>query len=391
MLADEPLYCPRRMLQSSAGQTELISGNLGGSLLRIAVLCDPDDPPLPFSPDDPVQIKALAASAALASVPAFGSHVERDAGLDLAARKTASLVDICGSNTELIDGAQLAPRSPAQAYFRVRTAALAGREAALHAATLVESAVADLRETPLACSDLVRELAAMRQVLLDVILRDDDVQCGDADEDAIPRTELTKRTQEQLWLLRWIVGHQVHALFNVHATIALQDAIRSLRNDRPHKACEDLWRATIYVQGFAAARAHALSLPADYYMTTLRPTMLPPLMAVPLSGKMHVEYRLYRKRIDELLVELPQSIEDLAFSEPQLAFAREQLLEADLMEAERHISLIEPLVGNAKSLIQPARSGENAIGVLRRIRKERAERFGCFIRFGGTTSTAQPR
>lgn len=370
------------MLGNSAHKAGLSNGNLAGLQSPIVVLCDPEDPPLPLAPDDPTQIKVLATAAALASVPTFGSRTQRDAGLALAADATASLVQALGADTQLIDGAQLPPRSPAQAYFRVRTAALTGREAMRHAAALVQSAVTDLLETPLAGSDLVRELAGIRQVLLDLIARDDYVQRGQEGADHEVRAERTERTQEQRWLSRWIVGHQVHALFNVHAAIALRDAIRSLHEDQPHSACESLGRATTYVQGFAAARAHALALPGDFYMTTLRPTMLPPLMAVPLSGKMHFEYRLYRTRIDELLEELPQSIEALASSKPQLAFAREQLLEADLMEAERHVSLIEPLVGNAKSLIQPARSSENAITVLRRIRNERAARFGGLIRFG---------
>ena len=124
----------------------------------------------------------------------------------------------------------------------------------------------------------------------------------------------------------------------------------------------------------------------------VRPTMVPTVVPVPLSGKMHVEYQLYRARVDELLEVLPDPVNDLALPEPELAFAREELLEADLIEAERHVCLVEPVVGNARSLIQAPRSSENAVAVLRRMRHRRAAQFQPFLRFADhvAAATASP-
>jgi hypothetical protein len=194
--------------------------------------------------------------------------------------------------------------------------------------------------------------------------------------------------QRQVWLSRWIVGHHVHVLLNVYATIALQEAIALLRAGPVHPATRKLATVTTYVEGFAPARAHAAALPSEFYNTVVRSTMVPTVVPVSLSGKMHVEYQLYRARVDELLEVLRESVDDLALPEPELAFAREELLEADLIEAERHVCLVEPVVGNARSLIQPPRSSENAVAVLRRMRHKRAAQFEPFLRFGDHIAAA---
>jgi hypothetical protein len=122
-------------------------------------------------------------------------------------------------------------------------------------------------------------------------------------------------------------------------------------------------------------------VPAAFYQQTLRPTMLPPLTEAPLSGRMHMEYQSYRRRLSALLQALPDSGAVLATRQPRLALARERLLEADLVEAERHVTSVEPLVGDARSLIQTNKSVDNAVSVLRRIRHARAGAVAPFVRF----------
>jgi hypothetical protein len=350
------------------------------ALPPVAVFCDPGEPHALPCLSIQAREHADAVSAALAAVPAFGGPTERDAGLRAAARATTVLVRCLSLDADPVDGEALPTRSHVQGYFRVRTTTLTAAQAALHAALVIASAIADLRNAPLAGSDLARETAAMRQVVVDLAGSEGE-QTVETDHDgqieAVPAS-----SQRQVWLSRWIIGHHVHVLLNVYATIALQEAITLLRAGQTHLATHKLATVTTYVKGFAPARAHAATLPSDFYNIVVRPTMVPTVVPVPLSGKMHVEYQLYRKGVDELLEVLPEPVNELALPEPELAFAREELLDADLIEAERHVCLVEPVVGNERSLIQAPRSSENAVAVLRRMRHKRAADYEPFLRFG---------
>lgn len=365
------------------------------ALPAVAVFCDPGEPhALPCLGTDACE-HAERVISALAAISAFGGPAERDAGLRAAARATAGLVRCLSLEADPVDGEQLPTRSHVQDYFRVRTTALTAGQAALHAALVVASALADLRNAPLAGSDLARETAAMRQVVVDLAGSDGDRPVAIEHDDDGHIEAVPASSQRELWLSRWIIGHHVHVLLNVYATIALQEAIALLRAGDTHHATAKLATVTTYVQGFAPARAHAATLPSDFYNVVVRPTMVPTVVPVPLSGKMHVEYQLYRKRIDELLDVLPDPVNELALPEPELAFAREELLEADLIEAERHVCLVEPVVGNERSLIQAPRSSENAVAVLRRMRHKRAAQYEPFLRFGdhlvaGLAEAAEP-
>ncbi len=381
------------MTARSNKKIESVNASPGFSSFGVAVLGDPLQPPLPLDPDDPARGAALTAATMLAAVPAFGDRSVRAKALGVVASAVGVLVRALGGHSALADGAALPAQSPAQAYFRLRSMTLCPRSAALHITVLVEAGLFDLLEAPLAGSDLARELQALRQALVDMASPGRDGGLADASQrEATGATVPETRSEEQIWLSRWIIGHQLHALFSVNAAIAVRDAIRAVGDERSGPAAQALERATVHVKALAAARAHALAIPAEFYLATLRATMVPPLAPVPLSGKMHVEYRSYRESVEELLTVLPASVEDLAFRAPTLAFAREQLLEADLIDAERHVSLVEPLIGNAKSLIQPARSSDNALAVLRRIRDVRANQFAGFIRFdaGRRTGHREP-
>jgi hypothetical protein len=353
----------------------------------VAVFCDPGKPHALPCLDGDAGVQADRAIAALAAVPAFGGPAERDAGLRAAATATAGLLRCLSLQADLVDGETLPRRSHVQGYFRVRTTALTAPQAALHAAVVIQSAIGDLRNVPLAGSDIARETAALRQVLVDLAGPSSEAPV-ELEHDGGAIDVVPADTQRQVWLSRWIIGHHAHVLLNVYATIALQEAIALLRAGELRAATHKLATVTTYVQGFAPARAHAAALPSDFYNTVVRPTMVPTVVPVPLSGKMHVEYQLYRQRVDELLEVLPDPVNDLALSEPELAFAREELLEADLIEAERHVCLVEPVVGNARSLIQPPRSSENAVAVLRRMRHRRAAQYEPFLRFGDHVAAA---
>lgn len=354
---------------------------LGVAMPPVAVFCDPDQPhALPCLAGAALDA-AHGTAAALAAIPAFGGPAERDAGLRAAGHATAALLQCLSRQADPVDGEALPTRSPVQGYFRVRTTTLSAPQAALHAALVIFSAIADLRNAPLAGSDIARETAALRQVVVDLAGSPGE-STNEIEHDRGEIDVMPEATQRQVWLARWIIGHHVHVLLNVYATMALQEAIALLRARELHLATHKLTTVTTYVQGFAPARAHAATLPSDFYNVVVRPTMVPTVVPVPLSGKMHLEYQLFRARVTELLEVLPGPVNDLALVEPELAFAREELLEADLIEAERHVCLVEPVVGNERSLIQAPRSTENAVAVLRRMRHQRAAQFEPFLRFG---------
>ncbi|MGW3200889.1 hypothetical protein ACWDBD_41290 [Streptomyces sp. NPDC001118] len=87
-----------------------------------------------------------------------------------------------------------------------------------------------------------------------------------------------------MWLACWITGHHIHVMFKVYAAFALREACRALREGDWPEATALLARASVYVQGFPAARAHAAALPVEHYASAVRPTMVPTVVPVPLSG-----------------------------------------------------------------------------------------------------------
>ncbi|MGW0737054.1 hypothetical protein [Streptomyces sp. NPDC002851] len=326
----------------------------------------------------------------LAAVPAFGTVDRRTSALRAATHAANALLTALPATDSLTDTHELPAKSAVQSYFRVRTAELTAGQAARQAAEVIHRGLVDLRDAPIAGSDIARETAAMRQVVLDLAgdeadLTDDGGDGGEPEaESKADDPSHTPRRPEDMWLARWITGHHIHVLFNVYATFALREAGRALQDGDWPEATALLARTTVYVQGFPAARAHAAALPADYYATSVRPTMVPTVVPVPLSGSMHLEYRAYRKAVDELIAALPEPVDELALRAPELAFAREALLEADLIEAERHVCLVEPVVDRARSLVQPPATADNAVSVLRAMRHKRAAAIAPYVRFKDT-------
>ena len=361
-----------------------------GVLPPVAVFCEPLRPhPMPCL-TGAARTVAGRLAARLAAVPAFGTVDRRTAALRAAADAADALVAALPATDFLAHGQGVPAKSAVQGYFRVRTADLTAGQASRQAAEVIHRGLVDLRDAPMAGSDIVRETDAMRQVVVDLAGDGKDltadgsggVEPGADGEVAAPAC--APQRWEDMWLARWIIGHHIHVLFNVYATFALREACRALREGAWPEATALLARTTVYVQGFPAARAHAAALPAEHYASAVRPTMVPTVVPVPLSGSMHMEYRAYRQAVDELIATLPEPVDELALRAPELAFAREALLEADLIEAERHVCLVEPVVGSARSLVQPPATTDNAVSVLRAMRHKRAAAFAPYVRFKDT-------
>ncbi|MCX2950181.1 hypothetical protein [Lentzea sp. NEAU-D7] len=322
----------------------------------------------------PVDVPAV--KAALAGLNGFTETAHRMNSVTTIRTVAASEADGLAIELKAQRGEPPPPtRSPIQQYFRIRTAALTADQLLWHCLRVIADTAEDLVDAPMSGSDLGRLGSAVIAVL--------DGDSGPRHESSTPPPPSPRRDLaiEEVWLRRWIIGHQLHALLNVHAAYAVNDAAEALRRGSYNAAVAAVCSATSIVEGFAGARAHALAIPADFYQEVLRPTMLPPLTEVPLSGRMHVEYQGYRRRMEELLCLVPQPAEKLAAAQPRLALAVERLVEADLIDVERHITSVEPLVGDSRSLIQTGKSTENAVSSLRRIRHRRAAAIARHVRF----------
>jgi hypothetical protein len=127
---------------------------------------------------------------------------------------------------------------------------------------------------------------------------------------------------------------------------------------------------------------HSAALPARYYAERVRHTMAPPAAPMNLTGRLQPEHKAYRAALDALLDALPQPYAELAEGYPELAAARTALLDADLIDIERHVCVADTLVGGDHSLVQPDGGEENAVAVLRLMRHLRAARYCPLVPFG---------
>lgn len=317
----------------------------------------------------------------LAGVATHGRPVERALALRQATAAAGELVAALSALGPAPAGEDLPAESTSQSYFRVREVELSDQQAALHGTLVVHRGLEDLCDAPLSGADLALELAGMRQSVLDLT----GAAPGD-DPESVPPIAAPEPgagpSLESAWSARWLIGHQVHVLFNVCAAVAVADAARQLRDGDGDGALLRLADATVYVRGFPAAMNHASTIPADYYMAAIRRTMAPPSTDVPLSGRQHRGYKLFRAAMKDLLALVPDSYEQLAARAPELAEARGALLEADIVDAERHVTLAYSMVHLRRSIAQRPEGPDNAVAELRLMRHRRAAQYAPLIRFG---------
>ncbi|MEU8514622.1 hypothetical protein AB0C76_23945 [Kitasatospora sp. NPDC048722] len=317
----------------------------------------------------------------LAGVATHDRPVERAVALRQATAAAGELVAALSALAPALAGEDVPAESTSQSYFRVREVELSDQQAALHGAMVIHRGLEDLCDAPLSGADLALEVAAMRQSVLDLT----GAVPGD-DPGSVPAVTVPDAgdgpSLETVWSARWLIGHQVHVLFNVCAAVAVADAARQLRHGEGDVALLRLADATVYVRGFPAAMNHASTIPADYYMAAIRQTMAPPSTDVPLSGRQHRGYKLFRAAMKDLLALVPESFEQLADRAPELAEARGALLEADIVDAERHVTLAYSMVHLRRSIAQRPEGPDNAVAELRLMRHRRAAQYAPLIRFG---------
>ncbi|MEU4620097.1 hypothetical protein AB0G04_08945 [Actinoplanes sp. NPDC023801] len=258
-------------------------------------------------------------------------------------------------------------------YFRIRHAELSPEQHAAQAVTVLHRTVADLRYGMLEVNDVIAELTGAR-----LVLRTLRPAAGARSDDAGPEPEWFEPDGD--WMDRWLLVHHCYFLLNLHAAAELHRAADLATTD-PAGAAAALSRAAVLISAFTASMLHSGAMPAAYYEETIRPTMSPPRVPINLTGVMQPEHRIYRAALKRLLAVLDAPYAELAGAEPALAAARDDVLNADLLDIERHITVAAVLVGSGRSLVQKAAAG-SAVSTLREMRHLRAVAYRDLLQSG---------
>ncbi|MBM7169751.1 hypothetical protein JQK87_15255 [Streptomyces sp. G44] len=281
-----------------------------------------------------------------------------------------------------MDAAALKPIVPNHEYFGVRTAPIDDARLVSEVTTIIARTLRDLRTARLDLNDQAYEVHAMATILRNLVADDG----AEARSDEAPVGGQTPYAPGDDELTRWVITHHFYFVLNLSAADAVSRATAALADGDRDAAFDALQEAIVLVRGFTAAMMHSGDMSAPCYDAKVRPTMQPPAVPVALTGRTQPEHKAFRKAMRNLVKVSAQSFADLAATDPELALARDALLEADLQDIERHISVTAALVGDDRSIVQGEASAESAIGVLRTMRHSRAELYRDLMRFGDTVT-----
>ncbi|MDQ6739491.1 MAG: hypothetical protein M3021_03745, partial [Actinomycetota bacterium] len=215
---------------------------------------------------------------ALAAVDPYAAAADRAGQLRAAAGVAQALNRVLGAQEPPAQGGATPAHSASQLYFRVRTADLTDQQALWQGAGVLARAAADLAYAPVAASDLALEAKGMRTAILDL---------AGAPALGLPAPVVPAAGDaplevdadlERSWARRWLIGHHVRFLFEACAATALTDAAHYLGQGCTVRAVERIGAATVFVQAFPAAVAHACVMPAEHYLAAIRPGMAPPVL-----------------------------------------------------------------------------------------------------------------
>ncbi|MEV0176955.1 hypothetical protein AB0I00_38315 [Streptomyces sp. NPDC050803] len=297
---------------------------------------------------------------------------------DAAVKRTDRLAAV--ARLAPMDTASMVPIVPNHTYFGVRTAPVDDARLVSEVTTVLARALADLVEARLDLNDQAAEVLSMVQVLRGLAPADAPADAPQTTQEAgaePPAPSAVGRDE----LTRWVITHHFYFVLNLAAADAVSRATAALKEQDREAARTALDEATVYVRGFTAAMMHSGDMSAPAYDAMVRPTMHPPAVPVALTGRTQPEHKAYRKAMRTLVKVSAESFAELAAADPELALARDALLEADLQDIERHIAVTAALVGDDRSLVQ-GEASESAIAVLRTMRHARAESYRPLMRFG---------
>lgn len=287
-----------------------------------------------------------------------------------------------------MDTGSLIPIVPNHDYFRVRTAPLDDAYLIREVTTVVARALADLRYSRVHLTDQAAAVLAIIELFRGLNPPDGTPAPPPAAAPA-ERPEPYRPARNEL--IRWIVIHQFHFILDLAAADTVSRALAAVADGDRDTACRALREATIYVRGFTAAMMLSGDMSALCYGTVVRPTMQPPAVPTALTGRTLPEHRAFRKAMRTLVRDFATPFADLAETDPELAIARDNLLEADLQDIERHTMVAAALVGDDHSIIRVDPSAESAVAVLRMMRHSRAVAYCPLMRFGDPISFGDAR
>ncbi|HST33666.1 MAG TPA: hypothetical protein VLJ80_09145 [Solirubrobacteraceae bacterium] len=205
------------------------------------------------------------------------------------------------------------------------------------------------------------------RVLGDAGDRDGDVQAVVAESGATPDP-----------LVLWKLGHLLYSLANRSAARHLREASDEIaRGDLP-RACVLLGEAARAVEAGSASMELASALTRSQYCREVRPTMCPPALEIALSGAMNPDHHALRQALSRVLASADAPNVAALGEHSGLAAATERLLDADVADLERHITLSLRLVGSGPALDEA--DEQSAVGSLRSMYIERLDRYAARLR-----------
>ncbi|GAA2437963.1 hypothetical protein GCM10010433_43440 [Streptomyces pulveraceus] len=277
-----------------------------------------------------------------------------------------------------MDTASLIPIVPNHDYFGVRTADIDDAYRVSEISTVIARTLADLGGARLDLNDQAAEVRAMVLILKGLSPQDGPPA---PEPPAAPAERAPYRVGDDE-LTRWVITHHFYFVLNLAAASAVSRATTALAEQDRDTAVTALREAAVLVRGFTAAMIHSGDMSSACYDAMVRPTMQPPAVPAALTGRTQPEHKAFRRAMRKLVTVSAEPYAELAAADPEIALARDILLDADLQDIERHVVITAALVGDDQSIVQGDEAAESAIAILRTMRHVRATAYYDLMRFG---------
>ncbi|MDG4860907.1 hypothetical protein P8605_22525 [Streptomyces sp. T-3] len=284
-----------------------------------------------------------------------------------------------------MDTVSLKPIVPHHIYFGIRTAPLDDPYLVSEVTTVSARILADMRHARLGLNDRAAEVSSMARLLESL---DPGYGAPAPHPSAASAGTGTVYAPGHDELTRWIIAHHFYLLLTLAAADSVSRAVTALKEGERDTALDALHEAAMHVRGFTAAMVHAGDMSAPCYGARVRPTMQPPALSEALSGGTMPEPRAFRKAMRGLVKVSCKPFDMLITTDPELALARDALLEADLINIERHVIVAADQVGTDSSIVRHDPDAESAVASLRMMRHARAVAYRDLMRFGDPVSLA---